>query len=559
MKRLRKIFRILLKLFGVLAGVLVIAFLFFLWRIRIPAPDVDEQLIPASLHREQIAPDYYRVLNCWLKKNKFGIWEMYLEGAPYQRGIIYGVLAKELIEKQEEVFVKQINEMVPGKVYQQFLKFFVAWFNKDIYKYIPEENLKEIYGISLSFSDKFDYIGPKYYRILNYHAAHDIGHALSDFKMVGCTSFAVNKEFSADSSLLIARNFDFNMGDDFAKEKLLVFVNPDSGYKYASYSWAGFTGVVSGMNEKGITVTINAAKSETPYSTKDPISILAREILQYAKNISEAVAIAKKRETFVSESLLIGSAEDDKAVIIEKSPSKTEIYESQNNYLICANHYQSELFMQDSVNLSWIENSDSKYRYERMNELMQENFPLNYKKASDILRNKEGANGKDIGYGNPKSLNQLVAYHAVLFKPKQRKMWVSTSPYQLGEFICYDLNSAFKVGGLSPVDSLTIGRDSFLLTDHYKKYENYKKAKEKIKKFVTLDIPFSMDEKNIASFIENNPESYITYMALGDYFKKKNEFGKARKYYEQALQHEVASKNEIEVLKKNIEDCNKNI
>lgn len=558
MKHLRKIFRIILKLFGVLALLLVIASLFFLWRIRIPAPDVDEQLTPASLQREQIATDHFKVLNCWLKKNKFGIWEMYLEGAPYQRGVIYGVLAKELIEKQEEVFVKQINEMVPGKVYQQFLKFFVAWFNRDIYKYIPEENLKEIYGISLSFSDKFDYIGPKYYRILNYHAAHDIGHALSDFKMVGCTSFAVNKEFSADSSLLIARNFDFNMGDDFAREKLLVFVNPDSGYKYASYSWAGFTGVVSGMNEKGITVTINAAKSDTPFSTKDPISILAREILQYASTISEAIAIAKKRETFVSESLLIGSAEDDKAVIIEKSPSKIEIFESQKNYLICSNHYQSELFMQDSVNIASIENSDSKYRYDRVNELLQANSPLNYKQAAEILRNKEGANGKNIGYGNPKSLNQLMAHHAVIFEPSQKQMWVSTSPCQMGEFVCYDLNSAFKVGGLNPVDSLTITKDSFLLTDNYKKFVDYKNTKEAIRKFIMLGISFSMDEKNIASFIENNPESYITYMSLGDYFKKKKEFSKATGYYEQALKHDVASKNEIEVIMKSMDDCKKN-
>jgi len=558
MSRIKKIFKVLLKLFGVLALLLVAASLFFLWRIRIPSPDVDKQLTPSSFERKQIAPDSYQINNCWLKKNEFGIWEMYLEGEPYQRGIIYGVLAKELIEKQEEVFVSQINEMVPGKLYQQFLKFFVAWFNKDIYKYIPEENLKEIYGVSLSFSDKFDYIGPKYYRILNYHAAHDIAHALSDLKMVGCTSFAVNKEFSADSSLLIARNFDFYMGDDFAREKLLVFVNPDSGYKYASYSWAGFTGVVSGMNEKGITVTINAAKSDMPFEAKNPISILAREILQYSKNIQEAIAIAKKRETFVSESLLIGSAEDDEAVIIEKSPTKISVYKSQKNQLVCANHYQGDLFMKDSINLTWIDNSDSKYRFDRMNELLLTRSPLNYKEASDILRNKEGINGKDIGYGNPKALNQLIAHHGIIFKPKEKKMWISTSPYQLGEFICYDLNHAFKMDGNYFVDSLTVAKDSFLLTENYKKYESYKKIKEKIKKFVLFDIPFSMDEKNIASFISDNPNSYVTFMSLGDYFKKNDDFVRATAYYKQALEHDVASKNEIEILKKNIEECKNN-
>ena len=43
------------------------------------------------------------------------------------------------------------------------------------------------------------------------------------------------------------------------------------------------------------------------------------------KIFNEALAIAKKRKMFVSESFLIGSAEDGKAVIIEKTPDSVGI------------------------------------------------------------------------------------------------------------------------------------------------------------------------------------------------------------------------------------------
>ena len=547
------------KILGFLGLFLILLIAFFLWRIQVPTPDVHSDFTPASVRRVKVGPDHYRVNNCWLKKNEFGIWEMYLEGAPYERGVIYGVLARELMEKQEVDFIAQIKEMIPSEFFLQVLKYFVGWFNKDMYKYIPEENLQEIYGVSLSFSDKYNFVGPKYYRILNYHGAHDIGHALTDLNVVGCTSFAVNKEFSSDSSLLIARNFDFYLGDKFAEDKLVVFVKPDSGYRFASYSWAGFTGVVSGMNEKGLTVTLNASKSDIPYSAKEPISLLAREILQYAGTVNEAVAIAEKRETFVSESLLIGSAADSKAIIIEKSPNKMDVFESDKNYLVCANHYQGEKFVKDPVNRENIRSSDSKYRFDRMNELMRKKLPLDYLDAAEILRDKNGLNDQFIGYGNSKSLNQLIAHHGILFKPEQNRLWISTQPYQIGDFVCYDLDSVFSRNGANSgvIKAMQIPSDPFLATKEFKDYEAFKKTKLRIQKYVMFGKELALTPSEEEQFIRQNPKSYVTYLVLGNYYEKKGEPINAIKKYEKSLACEVASENEREVIKKHIADCKK--
>ena len=538
--------------------VLGIALLFglFIWSIRLPTPDIKSNKTIASYKRIKVGPDHYTIGNCWLKRNQYGIWEMYLEGSPYERGLIYGMLSKELMEKQEIAFVDQINEIIPNRLVLQFIKAFVGWFNKDIYKYIPTENQIEIYGVSQSFSDKYDYIGPKYYRILNYHAAHDIGHALTDLNMVGCTSFSVNGSLSADSTLLIGRNFDFYMGDAFAEDKLVVFMKPDKGYAFASYSWAGLTGVVSGMNNQGLTVTLNASKSDIPYGAKDPISLLAREILQYAKNIDEAVDIAKKRETFVSESLLIGSANDNKSVIIEKSPTKLDVYDPGSELLVCANHYQGKSFVNDSVNIINKRDSDSNNRFLRMKELLGQSYPVSVKGAAAILRNKNGLNNQFLGYGNPKVLNQLIAHHGIIFQPMQLKMWISAPPYQLGDFVAYDLSNITKKGGQVDLKTeMVIPSDSFLLSDAFEKYEKFKVTRHQINRFANMGVSLELSEAQQRLFISQNPKSFLTYLALGDYHEAKKQYAKAIAFYEQAIAHETSSKNETMAIQAKIKNC----
>ncbi len=322
----RKIGKVLLYTVGFIV-LLFVGLFVYLWIVaRMQPPDIADKSA-LQWQRKQMDSTAYTLGNSWFRKSKNGLYEMYVEGKPFERGVVYGKLAEELVQRQEDHFTEQIGKMIPSRTYQHFLKYLIGWFNRNMDKNVPEEFKEEIYGVSFSASPNYGFIGTNYQRIMNYHAAHDIGHALQNLALVGCTSFGTWNDRSEDSSLIIGRNFDFYVGDKFAEDKIVAFYRPDQGHPFMMVTWGGFTGVVSGMNMQGLTVTINAAKSELPSGSATPVSLVAREILQYAGNIQEAYAIAQKRKMFVSESFLIGSAADNRAAIIEKTPDSIALYD----------------------------------------------------------------------------------------------------------------------------------------------------------------------------------------------------------------------------------------
>ena len=548
--------------FAIVIATLIIAFLIYFKIVVTLTPPETNDLSALDFERTKIENDFYVCNNSWLKKNDAGIWEMYLEGDAFERGVINGKLTKELIETQEKIFVGFINKMIPSKFYMNFLKYFVAWFNRDIDSYIKDEYLREIYGVSFSSSDKFSYIASSYHRILIYHAAHDIGHALQDMNLAGCTSFSAWGNRTQDSSLIVGRNLDFSIGDEFAKEKIVMFVNPDKGFKFIMVTWGGMIGAVSGMNEKGLTVTMNAAKSAMPSEAKTPISILAREILQYASNIDEAYAIAKKRDVFVSESLMIGSAEDNKTAIIEKTPEKVGLFETDSNYIICSNHFQSDVLSNDENNLKNIKESSSIHRYKRVNQLIDKFQKLSVYNSAEILRDQKGLNDKNIGIGNEKAINQLIAHHSIIFKPTKKLVWVSSYPYQIGKYFCYDLDKVFKDFPALKENieiyekPLNIPADSFLFSVDFENFKKFKKISQLINNAIENDNEIELSDKD---FINTNPENFMTYLFLGNYYNYKREYQKSMDYYEIALSEEVNSLQEIKIIKEKIKNCKESL
>lgn len=478
------------------------------------------------------------------RKNEYKQWELVASGNPLDMGNSIGDLTQEMIRKQEEVFLSKVENFVPSKFKQKVLRNILAWYNRNIMDYIIPEYQLEIYGISQFSSSNYDFIANKFVRSIYLHGAHDIGHAFKDLALVGCTSFAVWGENTLDGKLLIARNFDFYVNDKFAEDKVISFIHPDKGNKFVSISWAGMIGVMSGMNEKGLTVTINAGKSDVPYMAKTPISLVAREILQYATNLKEAVEIAKQKEVFVSESILVGSDYDNKAIIIEISPNNFGVYQVENSSkIVCSNHFQSKAYQFDKKNKAHIANSDSNYRYKRMEELLNENQMISPEKAVSILRNKDGLANDKIGLGNEKSINQLISHHGVVFQPHDRLIWISANPYQLGEFVAFQLDSVFansnETSSTLSIPKLLIAKDPFVDSDSFKNYEKYKLEKIEIEELIETN--GNIPSNKFTELQTLNPNSWEVYYLAGIYYFKKKYYQAALTEFNNAKTHEITT------------------
>lgn len=553
-----RFFKGVLKVVGVIVGLLLMVLLIltiYIYKVSdFPEPKVADTSV-YRLMPQPIQGSLTSIGNNWIRKNEYGLYELYVEGAPFQRGVIEGKLSQQLIEDQEIAFTDEIKRMIPSDKYLKFLKYVIGFMNRGLPNHVTDEYKQEIFGVSRAASPKYNWIGDNYDRILSYHAAHDIGHALQNMMLVGCTSLGTWGSRTENGSMLIGRNFDFWVGDAFAEHKIVSFVKPDSGHAFASITWGGFIGVVSGMNEQGLTVTINAAKSSIPFDAATPVSLVAREVLQYAANIDEAIAIAKKREMFVSESFLVASAQDHKAVVIEKTPTQLAVYDPKQDFVECTNHYQSALLAHQTLNVEQKANSASVYRYQRLHELIQENTPLTPTKMAAILRDRRGLHNQNIGDGNEKAINQLIAHHSIIFEPDSLRFWVSSNPWQLGAYVCYDFKKILSMKGLQQDIAIAdnqhnIAADTFLLTKEYQDFLLFRKNKLALLHKQSVDT---------AATIKANPYFYDAYRIAGDYCMGNSWWQSAITYYQKALTLEIATVDERKSIMKKLQLCQQNL
>jgi len=191
-----------------------------------------------------------------------------------------------------------------------------------------------------------------------------------------------------------------------------------------------------------------------------------------------------------------------------------------------------------------------------MNELIGNSATLTPAQAANILRSQKGLNEKNIGMGNEKAMNQLISHHAVIFQPEKRLMWVSANPYQLGAFMCYDLNKVFaEASGMTASKSLAeaelvIPQDSFLLSEDWKKFQQFKTMRKQIKQAVKDEESLPNEASFIRQFEAFNPEFWETHYWIGKYYGMKGNTAQSTAAYKKAFTKEIHDTREKENIEK---------
>jgi hypothetical protein len=469
MKRLKKYLIVLaiLVVGGWLAGKLLMR----MWTAKPPPLPADVSIMQAKVESRD---GKTWLGQSWVSKRD-GLPIIRLKGGPFEMGYASGKLLEKEMHTLEDEFLAMVKGYVPQQWKINVLKTYVIFRNRHLSDYVSLDDRLQIYGTILGCSDVHPELGDYYNRMLNYHAAHDISYMMIDNPLVskaGCTAFGAWGKATENGHLITGRNFDWEAADVFSRDRVVIMSEPDGGIPFISVAWASMAGVVSGMNRAGISITINGAPSSLPGETATPVAMAARDVLQKANNLTNALDIIRNTRVFVSTLWLIGSKADGKFVVVEKTPKATNIREPEGDSIVSANHFQTEKLKDDDRNLRYIEEATSIPRYTRMGELLQTNRgSINAARATEMLRDRLLPGGKFAGNGHRATLNALIATHAVVMDLTEGIFWAASPPHQLGKFVAFDVNDFDR-----ELPALTMPADPLLASGEFDKAKLAHKA-----------------------------------------------------------------------------------
>jgi hypothetical protein len=218
-----------------------------------------------------------------------------------------------------------------------------------------------------------------------------------------CTGFAVAGAATSDGRLYHGRVLDYLRGIGLEQNAAVIILQPEIGNAWVNISYAGFTGSVTAMNAKHISIGEMGGRGEGSWDGK-PMAQLVREVMEKASTLEEAVEIMRTSPRTCEYYYVIADGKTNKSVAIKATPTLFEtVYPGES-------HPQLPRPVKDAVLLS------ADKRYDALVDRVQANF------------GKLDADGARALMEPPVCMSSNI--HSVLFAPDTLDFWVANADSQ---------------------------------------------------------------------------------------------------------------------------------
>jgi hypothetical protein len=240
---------------------------------------------------------------------------VHLKGSPYEMGYQQGVLLRPIIRKIVAQFIDGKKVGIVEERFQAFEKVF-----PNILQYIPKAYLEEMEGLARGSDIALE-------KIQRLNLFPELFH---------CAGIVALPETTKNGNLYHARVLDYKIGEGLEKASVLMVVEPEDSHAFLHLSYAGFLGVITGMNEKKISLGEIGGLGYGRWEGC-PMSFLMRSVLEKASTLEEAKAVFSETKRTCEYYYLIADGKSGEAISLYTTPQKVDWILPGNSYSLIQN------------------------------------------------------------------------------------------------------------------------------------------------------------------------------------------------------------------------------
>jgi isopenicillin-N N-acyltransferase like protein len=208
-----------------------------------------------------------------------------------------------------------------------------------------------------------------------------VGHTFADqYRAWACSCVtATGKARKTAKKPIFGRNLDFIDMGFLHRFSVVTIYEPRDGQRVVSVGFPGMIGVISGMNESGLSAAVMVVHSDTGCQPGKPFGLLFREILENKTKVEELGKVLSQADITVTNNLMVcdargkarvfelypgvkGSADPRKACAVPRIPNRMGL-------LYSTNHFNAEARRESRLSFVYL---SSKQRYNTLKKVVSE-------------------------------------------------------------------------------------------------------------------------------------------------------------------------------------------